>query len=300
MAAGADFEVEGVTTFASHPNRSFRYLVSLKSEKVNIWLEDRSSKKQCKAEYVTTTNTFVDASPAVYVSCFQQSLDCSVESTEESQRKLISLEGGKLQLEMSIKLRLLRSVRDVSYVFVLKPVTVEQVDVLESKLKDQQEELERLRGRIDQIDRIFLYARSSAWAESKLMWESLDSDKFTLTTDNTSITFLIAGVYAIGVLVNHVPNTSGSISLQKNGVEIQRAATASARYYDFSSGNQNITHETSSTLMCIVQVNKNEELAVVFTGISTISNVSSYLSVLLKTRPANAKNSLGTILALMV
>ncbi|KAE9204023.1 hypothetical protein PF002_g20759 [Phytophthora fragariae] len=52
------------------------------------------------------------------------------------QRKLLTLKGGKLQLEMSIN-RLLQSAQDVSYVFKLKPVAVEQIDILESKLKDQ-------------------------------------------------------------------------------------------------------------------------------------------------------------------
>ncbi|EGZ08132.1 hypothetical protein PHYSODRAFT_526645, partial [Phytophthora sojae] len=116
-----NFEVEGVTMFGSRPDDSFRYQISLQDEKVNIWLEDRSSKKQWqsgflkKEDYVTAANVFVDATAADYVSCFQQSLDCSMDKTEESQRKLSTLKGGKLQLDMSIKLRLLQSARDVKY-----------------------------------------------------------------------------------------------------------------------------------------------------------------------------------------
>lgn len=69
-----------------------------------------------------------------------------MDKTEESQRKLSTLKGGKLQLDMSIKLRLLQSARDVKYIFKLEPVAVERIDILESKLKDQQEQLEKLRA----------------------------------------------------------------------------------------------------------------------------------------------------------
>ncbi|KAG3080518.1 hypothetical protein PI125_g20407 [Phytophthora idaei] len=80
---------EGVTTVVSLPGGDFRYLISLKCEKLNLWLESQSSKKQCdldscKDEYVTTANTFVDASAADYASYFQQSLDCPPDKTQES------------------------------------------------------------------------------------------------------------------------------------------------------------------------------------------------------------------------
>ncbi|KAE9201417.1 hypothetical protein PF005_g14964 [Phytophthora fragariae] len=172
-----------------------------------------------KAEYVTPANIFVDASAADYVTCFQQSLDCSEDKTDESQRKLLTLKGGKLQLEMSIKLRLLQSARDVSYVFTLEPVAVERIDILESKLKNQREELEKLRANRDNATRIFLYAESKTWlSSSKLLWDPLNSDYFALTADKTSITVLHPGVYAVGVLVNHLPaqtNNGGTLAAEK-------------------------------------------------------------------------------------
>ncbi|KAG7377179.1 hypothetical protein PHYPSEUDO_012047 [Phytophthora pseudosyringae] len=286
MATGVDFDVEGVTTFTLRAHGSFRYRISLKSEKVNIWLEDRSSKKQWqsgllnKEGYVSAANIFVDASAADYVSCFQQCLNCSPDHTEESKRKLTSLSGDKLQLEMSIKLRLLQSVREVRYVFKLQPVAVEQIDILESKLKDQQEELERLRGQVGSAGRAFLYAESLTWASSKLQWKLVNGEKFALNADRTSITVLFPGVYAIGALVNHQPiqnNTVGSISLQKDGLAIQSASTGAA-YCNGYNGVTHSSHSTSSSLMCVVQVKKDERIAVVCTGNSPISNAASYLT----------------------
>lgn len=179
---------------------------------------------------------------------------------------------------MSIKLRLLQSARDVSYIFKLHPVAVEQIDILESKLKDQQEELEKLRGRVGGADRAFLYADSASWASSKLRWKPVNSGNFALTANNTSITVLVPGLYAFGVLVNHLPSqnsNAGSISLQKNGVSIQNAATGAA----YSSYNSTYcSHQTSASLMCAMQLKKDEQVAVVCTGISAAANASSYLT----------------------
>ncbi|KAG4040350.1 hypothetical protein JG687_00016648 [Phytophthora cactorum] len=280
MTSGINPEVEGVTTFALCPDGSFRYRISLKNEQVNLWLEDRTSKKQwqsgllTKEDYVTAANTFVDASAADYVSCFQQCLDCSLDNSNESQRKLVSLKNGRLQLEMSIKLRLLRSVREVKYIFKLEPVAVDKIDILESKLKDQQEELDKFRGL---GERAFLHAESVTWNSSKLQWKPIDSTNFVLASEKTSIMVRVPGLYTIAVLVNHGPlqNVVGAISLEKNGAVILSAATGAV--YSGYHGNH-LSHQTSSSLTCIVQIKKDESIAVVCTGTSAIANTASYLT----------------------
>ncbi|ETM53737.1 hypothetical protein L914_02809 [Phytophthora nicotianae] len=290
MATGIDFEVEGTTTFGSLPDESFRYLLSLKSEKINLWLENRTSKKQwqsgflSKEEYVTTANAFVDASAADYISCFKQCLDCSVDETQESQRKLVSLKGDTFQLEMNIKIRLLRSFRNVSYVFKLEPVAVELIDILASKLKDQQEELEKLRSRVDETERVVLYAESTTWTDAMLRWEPLNSGNFVLSADSTSIIIVIPGLYAISVLVSHVPvenSTAGAISLQKNGIVIQRAAAGSVVHYcRYNNSQQYASHRTSTSLMSMVQVKADESIEVLCSGTSYITDTASYLTVI--------------------
>ncbi|ETM00535.1 hypothetical protein L917_02746 [Phytophthora nicotianae] len=229
MTANINSEVEGVTTFALCCDAYFRYRISLKNEKMNLWLEDRSSKKQwqsgflCIEDYVTAANVFADASAADYVSYFQQCLECSSDSSSESQRKLISLKDDHLQVEMCIKIRLLLSVHEIKYVFKLQPVTVDRVDILEAKLKDQQEELEKLRGQGGQRERAFVHAERVTWGNAlKLQWESINSENFSLGSDVISIIFRTPGLYTISVLVNHRPleNTAvGSISLEKSGIK---------------------------------------------------------------------------------
>ncbi|KAG7395656.1 hypothetical protein PHYBOEH_003375 [Phytophthora boehmeriae] len=287
MLKSVDVEVEGVTAFAPPPASTYRYVIALKSEKVNIWLEDRCSKKQwqsgylSKEDYVTTANVFVDASVSDYVSCFKQCLDCSLEDVNEAQRKLTPLRGGKLQLDLSLKIRLLQSARDIGYTFVLEPVAVERIDILESKLKDQQEELEKLRGRLGDTQRAYLYAESVSWASSMLMWNPLDSSNFSLSADTTSISVLLPGVYAFGLLVNHQPIESasgGSIVLQKNNAQIQQALTGATTYNDSYCGQKYCSHRSSASLMCIVQVEKHDEISVLFTGTQIISSTPSYFT----------------------
>ncbi|KAG4040351.1 hypothetical protein PC123_g24110 [Phytophthora cactorum] len=61
-----------------------------------------------------------------------------------------------------------------------------------------------------------------------LQWKPLNSENFAWTADSTSIAVQIPGLYAIAMLVNHWStrnNSSGTILLLKDGVEIQRAAT---------------------------------------------------------------------------
>ncbi|RLN31354.1 hypothetical protein BBJ28_00016801 [Nothophytophthora sp. Chile5] len=285
MATSSDFEVEGVTAFAAPPAPDYRYVISVKDGKVNIWMEDRFSKKQwqsgflSKEDFVTPANAFVDASVADYVSCFQQSLDYKLDESADAQRKLAPLLKGKLFLKLSVKIRMLQSARDVSYTFELLPIAVERIDILESKMKDQQQELEKLRCKVGSTNLAHVYVESKAMNSSQfLTWEQVHSDYFRLTADKAAIEVLLQGCYSVGVIVNHMPNgsnTTATVMLQKDGVEIQRACSGSG--YDSYNGRYT-THQTSSTLVCLTRMEIGEKLAVVFTGTTPVSNWSSYLT----------------------
>lgn len=138
------------------------------------------------------------------------------------------LKDENLQLELSLKIRLLRSVRVICYAFEFQPVAVSRIDILESKLRDQQVELEKLRNGCDTGKNLFLYVESETWISSELQWKEVSSENFSLDAAKTAITILVPGLYAFGVVVNHIPTSGGCtglISLRKNGIEIQSAAT---------------------------------------------------------------------------
>ncbi|RLN55800.1 hypothetical protein BBJ28_00026357 [Nothophytophthora sp. Chile5] len=139
-----DHEIEGVTTFAPPPAPTYRYIIALKNEKLSIWIENRAAKRQwykgdlAKSDYVTASNTIPDASPADYA----KSLDCDLDDSSDVLRKFTPLKDSRFRLELTVKIRVLRSVWSAQYTFDLDPVSVERIDILEAKLRDQQDILE--------------------------------------------------------------------------------------------------------------------------------------------------------------
>ncbi|KAE9121106.1 hypothetical protein PF007_g7935 [Phytophthora fragariae] len=174
MAQSIDSMEEGVTQFSSYFSTSYRYVISLEGEKVNIRLEDRSSKKQWQTgmlkneEFVTAGNVF-DARD--YVAC----LNCPLDNKKGVQRTLTPLPSGKLKLELGLRIRLFGASRSIKFVFELQPIAVDRVDVLESKLKDMKEELDKLSRRVDAGRRDDRYEESARWASRGGFIESFNA-----------------------------------------------------------------------------------------------------------------------------
>ncbi|KAG1687857.1 hypothetical protein DVH05_004587 [Phytophthora capsici] len=229
-----------------------------------------------KEDYVTTANVFVDASASDYVLCFQQCLDSPIGEDEGVKRTLVLQNGGNLKIQLSLKTHLLHFTRNIDYTFELKPIAVERIDILESKLKDVQEELGRLRGKIGSGTTVLFYVESEAYLGSKLQWKEVPGTNFTLSEDKTSIKVLVPGLYSFGLVVNHntAPNSGqGLISLQMNDEKVQSVATSSPHCRNGGY----TTFRTSSSLMCIVQVEKDASFTVHCTYTAPIPNVPSYL-----------------------
>ncbi|KAI9895805.1 hypothetical protein PsorP6_019408 [Peronosclerospora sorghi] len=252
MAPIQDIEVEGVTTFATSPRTSYRYMLKLLNNELSIWMEDRKSKKQwyelelncahyyyfynCEAliinrykgkmvkdDYVTSGNIISDASAADYLRSFQESLNGELDESSDVQRTLTMLKGGALQLNFEIKIHVLRSARVAKYTFVLDPVSVERIDVLESKLRDQQEELERLCGKIH-VEPVHIELVASTKIGANLLWNNIDSDNFFVNQTTGEVSINRPGVYSIAAVINvAVSNSNQSIQLMKNGTCVQQA-----------------------------------------------------------------------------
>ncbi|KAG6943753.1 hypothetical protein JG688_00017451, partial [Phytophthora aleatoria] len=127
-----NIKVEGSTSFPSAPARFYRYAIALKDSKLSIWMEDRKSKKQYKGDldkkdYVTADNAITGASAEDYL-----------------QRELTTGGSGILKLKLLLKLRVLDSAWEAKFEFLLDPVSVERIDIVEAKLRDQEEELMKI------------------------------------------------------------------------------------------------------------------------------------------------------------
>ncbi|EGZ08133.1 hypothetical protein PHYSODRAFT_339979 [Phytophthora sojae] len=232
MDTEEDKKTEGVAMFHSSTATSYCYIIFVQREKLKIWLEDRSSKKQWqttymrKDEYVTSANVFADATSADYASLFEQSLISPLDGADDVQRKLTSLQDDTLRLEFCATIRLLNSSRCIRYAFDLSPVAVDRIQILEAKMRDHQEALDQVCARVD-TTRAHLYAESEAWlSKSKLVWKTKSDKKFGFAEKKNGIKIHLPGLYTLAVVVNHVPRAggTGSISIYVDGVKIQAAA----------------------------------------------------------------------------
>ncbi|KAE8976220.1 hypothetical protein PF010_g24628 [Phytophthora fragariae] len=275
LATQDETKAEGMTTFHSPRTTSYRYLLSVKRDKLMIWLEDRSSKRQWqttympKDNYVTAANAFVDATSAEYASLFQQSLDCSLDGSGDVQRKLTCLPDDAVRLEFCNTIRLLDSARSICYVFDLQSVAVDRIQILEAKMRDHQEALDQFGAGVDlrSLSPVHLYAESDVKLNvSKLKWTPVMNINFGVAKKKrNAIIAHVPGLYALAVVVSHVPRSQngGAISLCINGVKIQRATTGD---------------QTSTSLMCLARLEKESHIAVICTNIAPAKGVASHLT----------------------
>ncbi|KAG7378422.1 hypothetical protein PHYBOEH_000377 [Phytophthora boehmeriae] len=247
-----DFEVEGVTSFAPPPAPTYRYVIKLENNKMSIWMEDRSSKKQWykggldKSDYVTSSNAITDASASDYMKCFQDSLDCEVDDSGDVQRKLVGLKNGVLRLEFTVKIRVLRSAWMTKYLFDLDPVSVERVDVLESKLRDQQDELEKLRRVLHAYHETVSFnleaSQLDANSNQYLCWNKIESKDIVVSGNDGVIKILLPGVYSLSGIVNVVPTGyNQQVELLRNGERIQTSFCLYGQGYNTSTPLQSTT-----------------------------------------------------------
>ncbi|KAE8995506.1 hypothetical protein PR002_g19599 [Phytophthora rubi] len=269
MEGQPDIKIDGVTAFALPLATSYRYAIELKSSKMSIWMEDRISKKQwcstykykggmAKTDYVSDANAIPDATVADYVKGFQDTLDSDLSDSTgiaEVQRKLHALDGGALRLEFAVKIRVLRSTWEAKYTFDLDSVSVERIVIyLGSKLRDQQEELEKLRGEVrDGSSPSFVHLhttrRNNDWT---MNWGPTTGVDFVSTGIDGVVKAQRGGSYIILVTVTVGPGTSTPVYLLKNNTSIQVA------YPGYSQG-----YFCSTSLSTIELLEKNDELTVI-------------------------------------
>ncbi|KAG7383431.1 hypothetical protein PHYPSEUDO_003671 [Phytophthora pseudosyringae] len=270
-----DIKKEGITWFAPSLAPKYRYVIELKSNKMSIGIEDCLSKKQWnkgdmeKADYVTPANTIPDAAPVDYVKCFYDALDCNLTDISPVQRTLMRLEGEVMRLELTMNIRFLRSAWVAKYSFDLDPVSLGQIDVLESKVRDQHDELEHLRRELKAV-RPTLFVTLEAYqkdGKGRLCWNKVQCDEFVVDSHDGVVKARCEGVYRIGGVINSAPRTyNQTVKLLKNGVSIQCSYCAYV-------GNN---HCVSTPLDCITLLKEGDEISVT-TSCDTVT--TSHLSI---------------------
>ncbi|UIZ21886.1 hypothetical protein KXD40_008919 [Peronospora effusa] len=217
----------GVTVFTPPPSTSYRYVIDLKDNKLKIWMEDCSSKKQCsetnvnmsafvrrckgdmlKEDYVTSANTIPNASPADYVKCFYDCFDCNLNTSCPVQRTLTKLMGDKVNLELTLTIPFLRSTWVAKYSFELDPVEMDRINVMKSTIRDQYDELQRLRSELYAVKAVpFIKLAADCMDQNKqFRWNKVDCAEFVVDNENGVIKARTQGVYSIRGVINCAPS----------------------------------------------------------------------------------------------
>ena len=185
---------------------------------------------------------------------FQEALEGDLNELGDIQRRFDVLSGDARQLVICVEVRIFRSLRVAKFTFVLNPVSVERIDVLESKLRDLQEELERLQRRFGD-GHIQLEASTKDASTRKLLWSASDSDSFIVDQQTGVVSIHRPGVYSITAVVSCTSNTR--VNVLKNQECIYTGSQS-----------QYTSPVTAST---IARFDANDSLAIVFQYISGAS-----------------------------
>ena len=110
------------------------------------------------------------------------------------------------------------------YAFVLLPVGLEKVDMLEAKVRDAQEEIEHLREQLAAPAFLSISSTIACANGGFVAWNvplEIATSHYTLSTDHTQVSVLKEGVYQVHVrlAVTNNGNTQ-SLGLQLNGKEV--------------------------------------------------------------------------------
>ncbi|KAG7398030.1 hypothetical protein PHYBOEH_011862 [Phytophthora boehmeriae] len=138
-------DTKGKVIFSSQRNAVFCFVVN--SDK--IWLEQQDTKKQWEC-IVSSANDFAlkgaGIPHAIVMDYLAMSFGCISEGHKgtNSEVDLIEMSDNRLRLDFSLKFAISGVVWKPEYQFVLQPLEVSETQVLEAKLVDAEEHLERL------------------------------------------------------------------------------------------------------------------------------------------------------------
>ncbi|CEG49153.1 uncharacterized protein PHALS_06932 [Plasmopara halstedii] len=215
--------------------------MELKSAKLSIRLEDRKTKKQwfkggmVITDYVSAANAIPTAHVADYVKCFQEALDSDIAETNDAKRSLVALALGSFRLELDLTIHVFRSTWKAKYTFDIDPVSVNQIDLLESNLRDQQDEIEKLK--IGENPSYIKLTTTTKQSNSILCWNHAHSTEFESNGLDGAIKIRRKGVYIIRAIVNAVSGANLRIQLMKNKSFIQAVTTG---YYSGLGGSTGV------------------------------------------------------------
>ncbi|RLN70146.1 hypothetical protein BBJ29_010174 [Phytophthora kernoviae] len=263
----------------------------------------RCSAKLDLEEYVDLSNSIIPgATASEYIECFRELLDGACGDANSISSTFQRHKDNAFQLEMAVKIQVLKRSCVAKYSFLMESISVERIDVLESKMRDLQKEMKGLRlevvsgqnsavlelqnemaklrgdldGRVKLISdlrgemnalradngKLYVIHAQGMRLSGDLIIWGQTGSKNVVGTDGT-VKGLNSGTYLVTVVVNYY---GGEVRLMKNSLCFQAA---------FSTYSPNIA--ISNTLACFIRVTKRDTLSV--HCIQSILTKTSYLTL---------------------
>lgn len=178
----------------------------------------------------------------------------------------------KWSLEFVLKLKVFKSVWTPKYRIGLNPVPLEQVDILASKVRDLEEQIEATR--FPQRVYFDVTAKGNPGPNRNIVWNGTNNDSFKFE-DSGEIEFLVSGLYLVHAII-HCTNSNNSVafSLMKGSQSVKACIDSGG----LNSYNGNSTFN-ASPLTHTIMMTKSDKLRVLYGGNGTVH--SGYLMAFL-------------------
>lgn len=199
--------------------------------------------------------------------------DDKSEETQGPQCDLHPLKGDKWNLEFVLKLKVFKSVWTPKYCFILSPVPLEQVDILASKVRDLEEQINSLRPRSPVYFEVT--AKGDPGTNRNIVWNGLDTDFFKFEASG-EIKFLVSGHYLVHAIIHCTNSNNAVVYSLKKGTQCVKSCIDSSTYDQY-----NGTMVTASPLTHNVIMAKNEKLSLMYSGNGNVRSDSYMMAFLI-------------------
>ncbi|OWZ05775.1 hypothetical protein PHMEG_00022067 [Phytophthora megakarya] len=190
---------------------SYRYTIIVNDNKeLSIGMEDRSTKLQWFkggmkiSDYVTSDNAIFGASAGDYATCIHEVLARS-EVCSDYQRELSVLEDSALALLLRLQYRVFDAVLEAKFSFQLDPVSIERIDILESKLRDHQEQIDVLASQLTEqretVKKVDFKATEIVPGSLSVRWTGTGSNDLATVDSDGAVKVHRSGLYHIEAVV---------------------------------------------------------------------------------------------------
>lgn len=175
------------------------------------------------------------------------------------------------QLVLMVTIRVFRSTWLATYKFDL----LERIDILESKLRDQQDEWKNLRRDLHPTESVSRYVQLEAFAKigRRLLWRENHWAGFAVNGRDGLVKVRDAGVYMMSAIISTSSRYGGNdTQLLVNGIIVQSVSSNSS-YCDGSNKNTSLSFTTALkegdevAVLCDCDLGSTSYLSIVKVGI---------------------------------